>query len=224
MMSFFMKRSNLLVLLSTDVMLLPFRFNTRLFVLLFLTFILFTCIGTWTHEMGYIAVAKMLGCTTHLGFGYMDYDRKPQPSAREQLLIIIGGPAQTMLTGTLGLILLLANKKKFMPDRILLPWQWLSIFLALFWLRQSMNMVMGIKGLLTGRTGRSDEPRIANMLHWPVASITTITGCIGLLILGFIMIRFIPPMQRWTFIFAGLAGGLAGFWLWLIKLGPLLMP
>jgi hypothetical protein len=202
---------------------LPIRFNVKLFLLLVLAFIIFTCVGTLSHELGHIAVAKVLGYDTYLGYGYMNYD-KPNGSfnVKDSLLIRIGGPLQTMLTGTIGLILLFLWRKKFNINRNLLWSQWLLVFITLFWLRQSANMIMGIGSL--NKLGRNDESRIAYYLKWPLPSISIATGCIGLLVLAIVVFKFIPNKQRVTFLLAGLIGGIIGFWLWLIKLGPILMP
>ena len=203
---------------------LPLRFNVKLFVILFVVFIVFTCVGTLTHEMGHIAIAKMLGYKTHLGYGYMNYDSPHGSNRKDSLLISIGGPLQTILTGTIGLILLFLWRKKFNLEQNLSWGQWALIFITLFWLRQSANMIMVIPDLSTGRLLRGDEFRIAYHLNWPSHSISVITGLIGLLVLATVIIRFIPQKHRVTFMLAGLAGGVTGFWLWLIKLGPVLMP
>lgn len=201
---------------------LPVRFEVKLFFALSIAFILFTCIGTLAHEMGHIAIARMLGYETYLGHGYMNYNRTASTSRTEKLLIDMGGPMQTMLTGTAGLLLLVLQRKRFNGRQRLLWTQWLLIFITLFWLRQSANMIMGIRSL--GRLGRDDESQIAYLLHWPLPSIGLVTGGIGLLVLAVVTFRFIPATQRLTFMLAGLAGGIAGFWLWLIRFGPVLMP
>jgi len=200
---------------------LPIRFQLKLFCWLVLAFMLFTVAGTLSHELGHIAVAQMLGMDTHLGYGYMNTD-KPWNliPAQHRLLILIGGPLQTVLTGTTGLLLLFLYRRKFDREIKLLPGQWLFVFLTLFWLRQSANLLMGS----VSRSGRDDESRIAAYLGLPSSSIGMATGIAGLLILAVVVFRFIPRQQRLTFLAAGLAGGVAGFWLWLIKLGPVLMP
>ena len=203
---------------------LPLHFNVKLFVILFIVFIAFTCIGTLTHEMGHIAIAKILGYETHFGYGYMNYNKASGSNMKDSLLILSGGPLQTMLTGTIGLILLFLWRKKFNLDQNLLWGQWTLIFITLFWLRQSANMVMAIPELLTGKLLRGDEFRIAYHLKWPLYSISVVAGLIGLLVLTIVILRFIPQKQRVTFMLAGLAGGIIGFWLWLIELGPILMP
>jgi len=50
-----------------------FGFYKKTFFILMGTFMLFTVIGTLTHEMGHIAVAKYYGLDTELHYGSMNY-------------------------------------------------------------------------------------------------------------------------------------------------------
>lgn len=147
---------------------------------------------------------------------------------QQQILLPIhlGGPAQTMLTGTLGVGLLLINRRWWQQKPQLRVGVWLVVFMALFWLRQLFNLVMATFTVLRqGQwSARLDEVLIARNLHlWP-ASISLVTGLVGLGVLSFITLRVIPASQRPTFIGAGLLGGTFGFWLWLVWLGPKLLP
>lgn len=140
--------------------------------------------------------------------------------------IHLGGPAQTMLTGTLGVGLLVRNRRWWHHRQQLSVRVWLVVFMALFWLRQLFNLAMATFSML--RKGRwsphMDETVLARDLHlWP-ASISLVTGLVGLGVLSFITLCIIPRRQRLTFIGAGLLGGTFGFWLWLVWLGPKLMP
>ena len=131
-----------------------------------------------------------------------------------------------MLTGSLGLGLLLVNRRWWQGKPQLGIEVWLVVFMALFWLRQLFNLAMASVSML--RKGRwsahMDETVLARDLHlWP-ASISLVTGLVGLGVLSFITLRVIPTSQRLTFIGAGLVGGTFGFWLWLVWLGPRLMP
>ncbi len=51
-------------------------FSFKNFILLSLTFILFTVLGTLTHEGGHIAAAKYYGYETTLHYSSMNY-KKP---------------------------------------------------------------------------------------------------------------------------------------------------
>jgi hypothetical protein len=132
-------------------------------------FIVTTVVGTLSHELGHIVVAKSLGYQTYLGYGYMDYenpqaraiyqkykdslrgnrkydfperadyDRLNQQRSKDGFWVTLGGPAQTMLAGTIGLILLFIFRKRFVGVEKLVFWQWILVFVALFWLRQWAN-------------------------------------------------------------------------------------
>ncbi|WP_452224301.1 hypothetical protein [Lacinutrix chionoecetis] len=51
-------------------------FKSKFAVVIFLTFIVFTIVGTLSHEMGHVFVAEALGYDTTLSYGSMDYNGK----------------------------------------------------------------------------------------------------------------------------------------------------
>ena len=53
-----------------------FNFNAKFSGLIVLVFILFTIVGTLTHEVGHILIAKFLGYETELYYGSMNYFHK----------------------------------------------------------------------------------------------------------------------------------------------------
>lgn len=55
------------------------------------------------------------------------------------LLVKIGGPLQTILTGTIGLLILLWRKYSIFINGMK-PLDWLTTFLSLFWLREAFKM------------------------------------------------------------------------------------
>lgn len=139
--------------------------------------------------------------------------------------IIIGGPFQTMLTGTIGLILLLCYKSRIVMENKLTIRGWVFIFLALFWLRQLANLFMAVVGtILKGKPSmRGDEMRLAYAFDLNIWTIQIITGVISICVLLYV-IKVIPKSQILTFLLSGLAGGISGYYLWLIKFGPVIMP
>lgn len=154
------------------------------------------------------------------------YEAFQQRRSRESLLITLGGPAQTMLTGCLGLLLLFLFRKTYSKNRDLRTGQWLLVLLSLFWLRQPANLLMALGfRLLKGQfSRRADEIKIAGYLDWPFLSVTTGTALIGVLVLAFVYFRFIPRRQRITFLTAGMVGGVGGYVLWFYVAGPVLLP
>jgi hypothetical protein len=138
----------------------------------------------------------------------------------------IGGPLQTILTGTCGLLLILVFRNRFRNRETLSFGQWLLIFFTLFWLRQPANMISGILGwMLKGRISqRSDEINLDHFFHLPQMTLSIITGLIGFAVLAFVTFRVIPKNRRITFMAAGLAGAACGVVLWFFLLGPLVLP
>lgn len=233
------------------------RFQIRLFFLLSAGFILFTIIGTLSHEFGHYAAGKMLGHKASIHYGYTNFESNEQEeigkiyllrqteietekdfsekekydaliktAANNQIKLLLGGPLQTMITRTLGLILILVYRRNFYLAATLNVRQWLLIFISLFWLRQVANFAATWAiYLYTGKSDfEGDEIRLANLLRWDFLSISLITGIIGLIVSCFVIFNFIPVTQRKTFIAAGFTGGITGFILWLYILGPIVLP
>jgi hypothetical protein len=130
-----------------------------------------------------------------------------------------------MLTGTLGLILMIIYRKRYFASKRLSFWLWLIIFTSLFWLRQTANFISEIgSGLIRGYIRSfGDESYIARHYHLPFWSVSAITAMIGVIILAIVIFRFIPIKQRLTFITAGLFGGVSGFVFWLVVFGKIIM-
>lgn len=55
---------------------LKFKFLPKFSIVIILLFILFTIIGTLSHEFGHIVVAKYFGYETTLSYGHMNYEHK----------------------------------------------------------------------------------------------------------------------------------------------------
>lgn len=139
--------------------------------------------------------------------------------------ITLGGPLQTMLTGTLGVLLLLINRKKYIKVNSVSVSGWMLIFMSLFWLRQTANLCMSVFSyLLKGRISfKSDETKLALYLNLNIWTIKMITGFLGIIVL-LIILKLIPKRLLITFILAGCVGGVLGFYLWLVKFGQYIMP
>ena len=203
--------------------------DKKLFIGLFLSFIAATIIGTLSHEFGHYIVAKYQGYDARINYG-ATFWQSPDPIhpiiPSSPIAMTLGGPIQTMLTGTIGLILLFLYRKNFYQADKLSLGQWSIIFLSLFWLRQTANFCTWFGGFfLNGNfSSRSDEIRITNYFDLPTWTVISITAIIGAFVLAVITFKFIPPRQRTTFLMAGLSGGIAGFYLWLIQFGKYIMP
>ena len=206
--------------------------NKKLFLYLTLTFILATVVGTLSHEFGHYIVAKSLGYDADIHYAFTTWDRDDSDALTDStdsnniFYILIGGPIQTMLTGSIGLLLLYVFRQSFQGAKQLSLKQWAILFISLFWLRQTANFVVWIsKFLLTGNfSTRSDEVKLAKYLHIPIWTITSATAIVGVGVLLVILTKFIPRQQRRLFILAGLVGGIIGYILWLNLLGKMIMP
>lgn len=142
----------------------------------------------------------------------------------EDLQMRLGGPLQTMLTGTIGFILLwFAGKKNKLRESLTLK-EWCFVLLGFFWSRQPAILLQKIFYKCTCSNGRGDEEMIAKHLGLNEWSVITVWGIIGAVILLWITFYAVPLKQRFTFITAGLIGSLLGAALWFGILGPALLP
>ncbi len=145
--------------------------------------------------------------------GKEKYDQVIRKYSNDGLLITVGGPLQSLLTGTIGLMLLFVWKKSFKAEQNLTPRQWTLVFITLFWLRQAANLIVGLGSYLLTKelSYKGDEIKIALKLGLPFWSLIIITGSIGILVLLIVIFKFIPKRQRQTFLLSGVAGGVTGY-------------
>lgn len=229
----------------------------KLFLSLVSTFILFTFIGTLTHELGHFAAAKYLGLqpTLHyqsvtlelskndieldkiLGLYQKEIDAKENFPAKKRYDEIMetetkndfttkaAGPIQTILTGTIGFILLLMFRKKYFAALVLNWRQWLLVFFTLFWLREVFNLIIAIAKIIFTKEKEfyGDEYILSDYLSLPHFGLPIITAVIGFLICSIVVFKFVPFAQRKIFIAAGFVGGVIGYFLWMYVFGPLLL-
>lgn len=200
--------------------------------MLTLAFIACTVIGTLTHEIGHYLVAKGFGLSSSIHYAYVPFSPEiddiadPAQRAWTRLAIRIGGPLQTILTGCLGLVLLRRSTAKRPIDDMPSTEQWVYIFLSLFWLRQLASFaVIAVQFFLLDHVSvRGDEAQIALSLGLPSQLFNVITGCMGALVVWYIIFRHVPSSLRLTFMAAGLVGGGIGYYLWLERIGPIMLP
>ena len=245
--------------------------NIKSLLILTTVFILFTVIGTVSHEYGHIAVAKYFGYETTLHYGSMnyypkgylddkdlkkyksltkdyvniEYDSWPEEvkqkadeyistlqkrywseKSNNGLFVTMGGPLQTMLTGTIGLLILLWRRKNIFKNGMKLL-DWLAIFLSLFWLREVFNLVTSIGGELMSPNGTwfgGDELHISQGLNMWSGTIPIVLATIGLTISLYVIFRILSKKNRLTFVISGLIGGISGFVLWMNIIGPKILP
>ena len=230
------------------------KFNTKYFILFTISFIVFTVIGTLSHEYGHILVAENYGYKTYLHYGSTgsdinkDYKKLNKYHEKNKLLILSKETSKekTKFTNWLNEL----NRKSFWitfggPTQTILTGflgllilylrkdqnqfvfiDWLAVFLSLFWLREVFNLATGLfNGLvLKGNYFGGDEYFLSIYLSLPAGTVSIILGLIGLGISLFIIYKIIPRCYRLTFIISGLIGGFSGFYLWYNIFGPKLLP
>lgn len=190
----------------------------KLFFYLTIGFIAAIVIGTFTHESGHYIAARSMGLDARINYVTTSLAVKERPlTTQEAFLFTLGGPLQTLLTGTIGLLLLMRYRRSFLSTTRLSFRQWLFLFLSFFWLRQIINLICWLGYyLLRGQFSyRADEIVLARHLGLPFWSLISTTGVISAIILAIVVFRFVPVSQRFTFILSGLVCGIAGYIVWL---------
>lgn len=209
---------------------ITYKIDFQLLLWLILSFIFFTIIGTISHEFGHYLAAKYIGLDAKVHYGYtritIPDDFSGVVSQADRFLLTLGGPLQTIFTGVLGLFLLYINRKRIKSLEKLKTIHWIYVLLSLFWLRQTANFVMWIRTyFIRGRFSKSmDEIKLARNLEMHEWSIIFPTAVLGFLITVYVIFRYIPLHQRFTFVLSGLIGGASGYYLWLESLGKIIMP
>lgn len=232
--------------------------NIKSLLILTFVFILFTAIGTVSHEYGHIIVAKAFGYETTLHYGSMNYDggelndklkeiyneyateiengtvfakKNEYESGLEKLkynglYVTIGGPFQTILTGTMGLLILLWRRKLIYQNGLKVL-DWFAVFLSLFWMREVFNLVKSLSRELISPNGTwfgGDELYISQGLNLWSGTVSIILGTIGMTVTFYVIFNILPKNIRLTFIISGLIGGIFGIILWMNIIGPQILP
>ncbi|QYA24514.1 hypothetical protein G3I01_02985 [Gramella sp. MT6] len=219
---------------------------------------LFTVIGTLSHEYGHILAARSLGYDATLHYGSMSYDnsaltdrldtiylknryaiendltfdkreefdRGMKELYADDFKVLIGGPLQTIITGCIGLVILLLRRKRIHRLGMKLL-DWVAVFLSLFWLREVFNLLHSVTfGIIFQEDYYfgGDEMYISEYYKWHPGTLPILSGIIGTGISVYVIFRIIPVKYRRVFILSGIIGGLTGFYVWFEILGPVLIP
>lgn len=122
-------------------------YNLRLFIFLVIGFISATVIGTLSHEFGHYAVAEYLGYDASINYGSTALNHTGIIPAGDRFLITLGGPAETILTGTVGVILLLLYRKSYRRASQLNFKQWTIVFCGSFLVTPIVKFILDCGGL-----------------------------------------------------------------------------
>ena len=199
-------------------------FTYKLLFVIVLLFMLFTIVGTLTHESAHYGVANYLGCRAKIRFNSTSYGCY-KLHADYAILITMAGPLQTMIVGTIGHMYVIYNKKYYTNLSLLSPKHWLGLFMAFFWLREVfMGISTSIQLLfIKNYESSSDEYSIADYYNLPPYSLVIVTSIIGILVSCHLLL-LIPIVQRKIFLKGALIGSISGYVLWMKMIGPLLLP
>jgi len=207
-----------------------YKIDLRLLLWLIFAFIIATIVGTVSHEYGHYLTYQLAGVDAEVHYVSTSLiipdDFDGIISRKDAFLMTLGGPLQTLFTGSIGLSLLYFYRKKIIFLEKLNMIHWFYIFLALFWLRQTANFVLWTTKYLTHGylSQQMDEVKLALNLGIPEWSIIFPTAILGFFITILVIFGYIPIKQRFTFIVSGLIGGVLGFYLWLVLFGKIIMP
>jgi hypothetical protein len=224
---------------------------------IFLLFVPMAAIGTVTHELGHCAVAWALGWEPVLHHSHVTFDGQSwveyknlrgyeragiladagteaqerwKELRRENVWITLGGPLQTTLTGTAGLIWLIILWRRASAGSPPGVAGWTATLLALFWSRElycgTMHSIYRLLVLLGGLHGRSfttDEALLSRWWGMPEWVVPLLTGAVGLAICVQAVWLY-PQGRRLHLLVGGAIGGFTGFYLWARLLGPILLP
>lgn len=197
--------------------------NKKLVLFLIFGFVLSTIVGTVTHELGHYTAARILGIKATIHYNYTETFLETN---KNNFLIRIAGPLQTIFFSFIGIAVLISKKESFKRVNKLNLVQWIIIFLSLFSLRFIFNFfINSIYYFVSGNIPtQNDEIAIAVDLGLSTISISFITAILSCVVAYLIIFKIIPISQRYVFIFCGLIGSSLGYYLWFILTGPLLLP
>jgi hypothetical protein len=207
--------------------------DLKIFIIFFFAFIFLLIIGTILHELSHLLVAKALGYETHLHYNWTSVtptdiieNKSVRTQETESFWIAFAGSFQTIFFGAAGLSLLILNRKSIQANAGLAIKYWCLIFLALFWLQNSINLILYfLVNIQTGNFPESpDEAIIGDYWNVMPEMIMLLTGLIGIIALIYIIKTFIPKTSKTPFIWSCILGSAAGLILWMELLGPWLLP
>jgi len=199
-------------------------------VIFTLIFLMLTIVGTLSHEITHYSVSKLIGLNPNLHFGSVSFSDKINLLEREShnymkfLKSTIAGPLQTLLTGSIGFLLLVARRHK--NKYTFRKKDWFALFMALFWLRQCFNLGTTILISVYNKelTVKGDEAFIASHFNLNPISLDLILGTIGFVICYITIFKILPIRYRLSLILGGVLGSIIGYILWFHIFGKIVLP
>ena len=128
-----------------------------------------------------------------------------------------------ILIGTIGFFFLFIYRHRLEKQNELKAHQWLMVFLSLWWLSMAAVFVTWIFPHILNVSFAWGNP-LSYLAHYcfhiPAWLLVIPLGILGFAIPTIVVFKFIPPLQRLTFITSGFVGCISGYVLWFIILGP----
>jgi len=202
------------------------KIDFKLLVFLIIGFFVFTVLGILSHEMGHYLCSKLLNIPSILHYNSTEILNYKAINSSALIWIAASGPMLSIFIGTIGLISLFSLNKKALMATHLSSKQFFFIFLTFFWSRPVFNLVKTtLLKLIEGvEELNMDEIYIALYFNLPMYTFLFPLAVIGLIILSFVFIKFIPNQQKLIFLCAGIMGSALGLIIWLNVAGPKLFP
>ena len=165
--------------------------NIKLVPFLTVGFVLSTIVGTVSHEAGHFAVARILGINATIHYNFTE--TFPDTN-KNNFLIRIAGPLQTIFFSFIGIALIISKKESFKRAHKLNLVQWIIIFLSLFSSRFIFNFSANIASYFFSGTDpiQNDEIAISVDLGLSKINISFITGLLSTILIYFITFKIIP--------------------------------
>ncbi len=154
-----------------------------------------------------------------------EYNKLAEEIRKEDIIITSAGPLISIAATLTGLLVLFLHRRKRNESGGLLIRQWLFVFLALFCIRGVVNLRTTFMAICFGHSyGHSDEAKLSRLFGWYQGTLPLITETITITTLLLLLLYFTPRRQRLTFFAALLLGDVAVLLLWMLWLGPILLP
>ncbi len=197
----------------------------KTFILLCIFMALYVPLGTLLHESGHILLAQLLGYKTQLHYASMDWYNAALhtvSNAHDSFIITLGGNMLLDLISIASLATLLT-----MTGRIRSWLYWVQVFLSMLIYRHILLTLIGIAMMVQGHPPVSfgrDESEIASYLHLPGLLLGWGLFLVSLASLYLLLFRVVKNEMRRHFFVAMCIGCPVGYGLWMLWLGPLILP
>lgn len=187
-----------------------------------LIFALSAVAGTVSHELGHYIAASILHYQPTLHYSYVtcllpvddaNLDIR-NPANVDAILILLAGPLTTIVIALIGSVFVHRNSAFF-------------FYLSLFWLRFPFNLAAAVFGEMRFPDGSyygGDELLLSKAFGLYTGTFSLLLGITGIIFLIRSFLIFVGPQDRIKFLVTGFTGGVIGYVIWFVWIGPVLLP